>query len=161
MWWQSSAAGLILMRIKRSLREICANYLLKKLAVAYVLTRKSMLATLLKLSLKLALFPPSQEDGGCFAGFPKPLGLLSGAGSRCGRGIDGGGSGVIQVQSVQFQLFQINTSCLLKVFWSLGVCDRTAEQLISRFSPRVHPLIRSQIQHVCLLCPNSQHLLSE
>lgn len=51
------AAGLVMMRIKRSLRERCAIYLLKKLAVACVLNRKSTLSTLLKLALKFSFSP--------------------------------------------------------------------------------------------------------
>lgn len=34
------------------------------------------------------------------------------------------------------------------------MCDRTAEQLISRSFPHVHPLIRSQIQHMCAQTAN-------
>lgn len=138
------------MRIKRSLGQTCANYLLKTLAVAYVLTRKSTLTTLLK--LKFSLSPLYRKDWGCHSlGFQSPPARSTARGcigiqgwARCSHRVAEGSSGAIQAWSVQFHLFHINSFCLLEVFWSLGACDRTAEQLISRSSPRVRPPIRSQ-----------------
>lgn len=81
------AAGRTLMRIERSSRETRANYLLKKLPVAYVLNRKSTLTTLLKLPLKFSLAPLSREDWGCFSlGFWSPRGLAQRRGAVACRG---------------------------------------------------------------------------
>lgn len=154
------AALLILMRINRGVwKKTSARCLLKKLVGALEFHRKSTFTSLLN-----SVLISARGLGMCFLRLPKSLQHVThqyawkGSTSMT---VAERSSGVIGAQSIQFYLFYNNTFCLLKVFWSLGARARTTEQLISCSSPRVHPLIRSQIQHICHLCPNSQDLLSE
>lgn len=150
-------------------REMCASCLLKKFGSVYMLHMKNSFISWQKFALKFSLPPVYWEDWACvFADFgslpDSPLGdmlriSMQGRAQPRWQWLKEGQ--VIRAQSIQFHLFPTNTFCLLKVSWPLEAHARTAEQLISCSSPRVHSLIRSQIQHTCHLCPNSQHLLSE